>query len=276
MVPVDRALEYTRLSSEGRKKTPEENKPKGVWPKKGSIRFNNVSYSHNSNGRNVLKNISFNIDGGEKIGIIGRTGAGKSSLIEALFRMSDCTRGTISIDGVNLQSIGLYDSRNCLTVITQNPTLFSGSLRYNLDPFNEKTNDEIWQALKDVQMSETIKKMGGLNFIATEFGSNLSSGQKQLICMARAILKNTKILILDEATSNVDQHTDNIIQKTINKSFRRKTVIIIAHRLSTLKEVDKIMVLSDGKLTKFDKIENLLRNNNPLSDLTTELERLLV
>lgn len=264
MVKVDRALQYTRLSSEDRRKTPEENKPKGVWPDKGSIRFDNVTYSYDSNGQKVLKDISFKINGGEKIGIIGRTGAGKSSLIEALFRMSDCTRGTISIDGVNLRSIGLDDSRNCLSVITQNPTLFTGSLRYNLDPFNEKTNEELWQVLKNVQMSQTISKIGGLNFFVKDYGSNLSCGQKQLICLARAILKETNILILDEATSNVDQKTDLIIQKTIRNSFKNKTVIIIAHRLNALKEVDKIMILSDGKLVKYDETKQLLPDDDVL------------
>ena len=201
------------------------------------------------------------VDGGQKVGIVGRTGAGKSTLTVALFRLVESAMGTISIDGEDIAKIGLHDLRNKLTIIPQDPVLFSGSLRMNLDPFSSFSDSDIWSALDKSHLGTFVKGTeGGLEHPVSEGGDNLSVGQRQLVCLARALLRKTKVLVLDEATAAVDLETDDLIQATIRKEFADSTVLTIAHRLNTILDYDRIMVLDKGRLVEWDTPEQLLAN----------------
>ena len=200
-----------------------------------------------------LKNISFKIQGGERVGIVGRTGSGKSTLVQALFRLLEAEDGQIFIDGVDVATLGLHKLRTSMSVIPQFPVLFSGcTVRENLDPFHHYSDDDISNALRDVCMIDVINELsGGPNSIVAEGGSNFSVGQRQLLCLARAILRKNQILILDEATANVDSRTDHLLQEAVTKSFGGATIISVAHRLDTVIDYDKILVLGDGGVLAF-------------------------
>ncbi|CAF1430978.1 unnamed protein product, partial [Adineta ricciae] len=205
-----------------------------TWPEQGKIQFDRFSFRYRSSVEPVLKNIHVEINPREKIGIIGRTGAGKSSLFKSLFRFPNRSyiEGEIRIDDVDISRITLDQLRSNLSIIPQQSILFSGTLRYNLDPFNQHSDEECWTVLEDVQLKEFVKKYSaGLQMMINERGENLSFGQCQLICIARAILRKTKILLIDEGTANVDYETDQIIQNVIATKFSDRTVLIIAHRL---------------------------------------------
>ena len=217
-----------------------DKKPKSDWPQEGKIKFKNVSLRYAPLEPAVLKNLNFVIFPREKIGIVGRTGAGKSSLIQALFRLADVD-GLIEIDEVDTSQIGLHDLRSKISIIPQEPFLFSGSLRRNLDPFDLYADEPLWRALEEVELKEL-----GLKAYINEGGSNLSLGQRQLVCLARAIVKNNPILVLDEATANVDPRTDELIQTTIKRKFEKCTVLTIAHRLNTVMDSDRILVMDAG------------------------------
>lgn len=192
------------------------------------------------------------IDFQEKVGVVGRTGAGKSSIIQSLFRLAQ-NEGQILIDGVDIGVIGLHDLRKKISIIPQEAVLFSGSLRFNLDPFGERSDDELWHALEQVELKSVVSAMpDGIDGKVLDGGSNFSAGQRQLLCLARAILRNNKILILDEATANVDSETDKLIQETIRNRFADCTVITIAHRLNTVMDSDKVLVVDAGKVVEFD------------------------
>ena len=207
----------------------------------------------------MLKDLSFRIRGGEKIGIVGRTGAGKSSLITTIFRLTQPT-GSIIIDGIDTGSISLSQLRRCLSIIPQEPILFSGNIRRNLDPCNEKSDKELWDAIEKVQLKSKIQSLPAkLDSPVSECGTDFSVGQKQLVCLARAILRKNRILILDEATANVDPRTDQLIQQTIRTEFAHCTVLTIAHRLNTIIDYDKVMVLDAGTLAQFDTPYNLIK-----------------
>ncbi|XP_056634781.1 putative uncharacterized protein DDB_G0282133 [Diorhabda sublineata] len=255
LTSVERVLQYTTLDNEGPFDTPKEKKPKGTWPRRGNIEFNNLYLKYVENEPPVLKNLNMIFKPGEKIGIVGRTGAGKSSLISALFRLAPL-EGSILIDRVEIQNLGLTDLRKKISIIPQEPVLFSETLRYNLDPFGEFDDDKIWDALELVELKESVDS---LDFMVAEGGANFSLGQRQLICLARAILKDNKILILDEATANVDQRTDSLIQATIRKAFKDCTVLTIAHRLNTIMDSDKVLVMSFGNMVEFDHPHKLLQ-----------------
>jgi len=213
----------------------------------------------------VVKNISCSVTGGKKIGIVGRTGAGKSSLTVALFRLVEKAEGAILIDGQDISQIGLHDLRNSLTIIPQEPVLFSGTLRLNLDPFSIYTDDQVWLALEQAHLKAFASSLAqGLEHEIAEGGENLSVGQRQLICLARALLRKTKVLVLDEATAAVDLETDDLIQATIREEFRDCTVLTIAHRINTIMDYDKIMVMDAGRVREFDSPQVLLEDSNSL------------
>lgn len=195
---------------------------------------------------------------------MGRTGAGKSSLISALFRLSE-PEGKIWIDKILTTEIGLHDLRKNMSIIPQEPVLFTGTMRKNLDPFNEHTDEELWNALEEVQLKEAIEDLPGkMDTELAESGSNFSVGQRQLVCLARAILRKNRILIIDEATANVDPRTDDLIQQKIREKFAQCTVLTIAHRLNTIIDSDKIMVLDSGRLKEYDEPYILLQNKESL------------
>ncbi|XP_015109425.1 probable multidrug resistance-associated protein lethal(2)03659 isoform X2 [Diachasma alloeum] len=254
MTSVERVLEYTNLESEPALESAPDKKPRESWPEEGTIQFKNVYLSYAPGEPPVLKNLNFEIRKKEKVGIVGRTGAGKSSLISALFRLADI-EGNIIIDGVETSEIGLHDLRSKISIIPQEPFLFSGSLRRNLDPFDLYPDSLLWGALEDVELKEM-----GLTAHINEGGSNLSVGQRQLVCLARAIVKNNRILVLDEATANVDPRTDELIQKTIRVKFAECTVLTIAHRLNTVMDSDRILLMDAGQVVEFDHPHILLQN----------------
>ncbi|KAF5283707.1 hypothetical protein FQR65_LT13742 [Abscondita terminalis] len=264
MTSVERVLEYGKIEHERDFKSASDKTPPKSWPKKGKIQFIDLSLTYSSQDPPVLQNLNFIINPLEKIGIVGRTGAGKSSMITALFQLTETT-GLIIIDNIDIQTLGLHDLRSKISIIPQEPVLFSGTLRKNLDPFDEYTDDMLWKALEECELKETVIDLtDNLNSIMSGGGSNFSVGQRQLVCLARAIIRNNKILVLDEATANVDPQTDALIQKTIRKKFGDCTVLTIAHRLDTVMDSDKIMVMDAGRLLEFDHPYVLLQNRNSI------------
>ncbi|XP_021551662.1 ATP-binding cassette sub-family C member 4 isoform X3 [Neomonachus schauinslandi] len=262
MISVERVMEYTDLEKEAPWEY--QKRPPPSWPQEGTIVFDNVNFSYSLDGPLVLKHLTALIKSREKVGIVGRTGAGKSSLISALFRLSE-PEGKIWIDKILTTEIGLHDLRKKMSIIPQEPVLFTGTMRKNLDPFNEHTDEELWNAITEVQLKEAIEDLPGkLDTELAESGSNFSVGQRQLVCLARAILRKNRILIIDEATANVDPRTDEVIQKKIREKFAQCTVLTIAHRLNTIIDSDKIMVLDSGRLKEYDEPYVLLQNEESL------------
>ena len=265
MTSVERVLEYSHVESEPPLESTPDKKPRQSWPEDGRVEFKNVMMRYDPAEPPVLKNLNFVIYPREKVGIVGRTGAGKSSLISALFRLANL-EGAIEIDGVNTNEIGLHDLRSKISIIPQEPFLFSGSLRKNLDPFDSYDDNVLWQALEEVELKEM-----GLEAHINEGGSNLSVGQRQLVCLARAIVRNNPILVLDEATANVDPRTDELIQMTIRRKFEKCTVLTIAHRLNTVMDSDRILLMDAGTAVEFDAPYVLLQNTTgALSNMVNE------
>ncbi|KAG9062305.1 Multidrug resistance-associated protein 1 [Linnemannia hyalina] len=297
LVGLERIIEYTDLKTEA-PDTTDVLLPSN-WPSEGRISFKNYSTRYREGLDLVIKNVSVDILPSEKVGIVGRTGAGKSSLTLALFRLieaansywakeSDNSRslvadaalidildtddsddeecgGYIEIDGVDISTVGLEDLRRHLAIIPQDPTLFAGSVRDNLDPFQELEDADLWEALERAHLKEIISGLaGGLAFEVSSNGDNFSVGQRSLICLARALLRKTKILVLDEATAAVDVETDELIQKTIRKEFADRTILTIAHRIKTVMDSDKILVLEKGRVEEFDRPSVLLRKEESL------------
>ncbi|XP_019669254.2 ATP-binding cassette sub-family C member 2 isoform X6 [Felis catus] len=269
IVAVERINEYIKVENEAPWVT--DKRPPPGWPSKGEIQFNNYQLRYRPELDLILKGITCDIKSMEKVGVVGRTGAGKSTLTNALFRILEAAGGQIIIDGVDIASIGLHDLREKLTIIPQDPILFSGSLRMNLDPFNNHSDEEIWKALELAHLKSFVAGLQlGLSHKVTEAGDNLSIGQRQLLCLARALLRKSKILIMDEATAAVDIETDHLIQTTIQKEFSHCTTITIAHRLHTIMDSDKIMVLDNGKIVEYGTPNELLKNSGPFCLMAKE------
>ncbi|KAF9349026.1 hypothetical protein BGX26_012627 [Mortierella sp. AD094] len=290
LVSVERIEEYTVKKQEAPEKLPADRNLPPSWPGEGRIVFKNYSTRYRQGLGLVIKGVSFEIQPSEKVGVVGRTGAGKSSLTLALFRIVEAANshwaiashngqdvqatetrevpskdmdlsavkvdddgGSIEIDGVDISTVGLETLRRHLAIIPQDPTLFSGTVRENLDPFNETTDAELWEALERAHLKSHIASLeGGLSFEVAQNGENFSVGQRSLICLARALLRKTKILVLDEATAAVDVETDELIQKTIRKEFKDRTILTIAHRIKTIMDSDKILVLEKGQVQEYD------------------------
>ncbi|XP_056882198.1 ATP-binding cassette sub-family C member 4-like [Takifugu flavidus] len=269
MTSVERVVEYTEVKSEASWNSQQE--PPPDWPNKGQVTFSHVNMSYSPNGPLVLKDISFTLQPSEKVGVVGRTGAGKSSLVSALFRLVE-PEGNIFIDGVQTSKIGLHQLRQKMSIIPQDPVLFTDTLRKNLDPFNKHNNEDLWNALEEVQLRSVVEDLPGkLETVLAESGSNFSVGQRQLVCLARALLRKNRILIIDEATANVDPRTDELIQKTIRDKFRECTVLTIAHRLNTIIDSDRILVLDNGSIQEFDRPLSLLQIDGALNKIVQQL-----
>ncbi|CAL8104322.1 unnamed protein product [Orchesella dallaii] len=254
MTSVERNVEYAKLTPEAPLESEPDKKPPSDWPSLGEICFSQVSLAYEE--KDVLKNLTFEIRAREKIGVVGRTGAGKSSIIQALFRLTE-PRGDIYIDNINVKEIGLHDLRRVISIIPQDPVLFSGTMRYNLDPFDEFPDQDLWRVIEEVELKSAVP---ALDYLVADGGSNFSLGQRQLVCLARAILRNNKIIVMDEATANVDPQTDNLIQKTIRTKFAHCSIITVAHRLHSVIDTDRILVLDNG--LEYDHPHILLQNPN--------------
>jgi ABC-type multidrug transport system fused ATPase/permease subunit len=312
-VSVERINEYVHKNPEAPSSLPEDANLHENWPQTGHIEFRNYSTRYRQGLDLVVKDISFEVQPAEKVGIVGRTGAGKSSLTLALFRIIEAANshwaqashngdedgiiptsgvsasektkygkggfiadektlaelegvdveqigGSIWIDGVDIATVGLSRLRKNLAIIPQDPTLFAGTIRENLDPFDELEDADLWEALERAHLKEQISALhGGLLFKVSQNGDNFSVGQRSLICLARALLRKTKVLILDEATAAVDVETDELIQKTIRKEFKDRTILTIAHRIKTVMDSDKILVLEKGRVEEFEPPQVLLQ-----------------
>ncbi|XP_008418789.1 multidrug resistance-associated protein 5 [Poecilia reticulata] len=261
---VERINHYIKiLDSEAPRQSPEAAAPAPSWPQQGKISFQDVDMRYRDHLPLVLKSLSFTILPEETVGIVGRTGSGKSSLAVALFRLVELSAGSIVIDGIDIAQIGLDDLRSKLAIIPQEPVLFIGTVRSNLDPWDQYSDEQIWEALEKTHIKEMVCQLPhSLHSEVTENGENFSVGERQLLCVARALLRNSKILILDEATAAIDRETDRLIQKTIRTAFNSCTTLIIAHRLNTVMSCSRVMVLDNGQILEFDSPAALLANEN--------------
>ncbi|CDO74908.1 hypothetical protein BN946_scf184988.g15 [Trametes cinnabarina] len=274
MSSVERIVAYSRqdqIPQEAPHEIP-DHKPPPEWPSRGAIEFKDVVMRYRPGLPFVLQGLSLEVKGGEKIGVVGRTGAGKSSLMLALFRIVELTSGSITIDGIDISKIGLKDLRSKISIIPQDPLLFSGTIRSNLDPFNLYSDAQLWDALRRSFLVEPSKaeeagtdgtdtptSRFNLETVIESEGSNLSVGERSLLSLARALVKDSQVVVLDEATASVDLETDSKIQQTIQTQFRHKTLLCIAHRLRTIISYDRILVMDAGKIAEFDTPVNLFK-----------------
>ncbi|KAL0247372.1 hypothetical protein I308_104408 [Cryptococcus tetragattii IND107] len=278
MVGAERIMHYANELEQEFPHQIEGTKPPASWPSEGSIEFKDVRMRYRPELPDVLKGLTLNVGGSEKIGVVGRTGAGKSSIMVALFRMSELSNGFIKIDGVDVSKIGLNDLRSGISIIPQDPLLFSGTLRSNIDPFNTKTDAELYDTLRrshligssDSSQNSDSQNRFNLDTVIEEEGGNLSVGERSLVSLARALVKNTKILVLDEATASVDLETDAKIQETIRQEFRDRTLLCIAHRLQTILAYDRILVMSDGQVAELDTPENLFLSDGIFTEMCSK------
>lgn len=260
IVSVERVEKYiNELAQERPRNLPEDKTLPANWPSEGKIEFRKFSARYRDELPLAMKDISIVINAGEKIGICGRTGAGKSSLTVALFRLIESNMGQILIDGIDIASVGLHVLRQHLSIIPQEPVLFNGTLRENIDPWLSHDDETLWQILEDSHLRPFLTRNNyGLDMTINEGGDNLSVGQRQLVCLARALLANSSILVLDEATAAMDMETDALIQKTVRSKFATATTVTIAHRINTIMDSTKILVLDAGSVAEYDTPEALL------------------
>lgn len=275
MNSVERLQEYLVVDQEPPATIP-ETEPRASWPEKGEIQVDDVSLRYSPELPRVIKNVTFHVKPCHKIGIVGRTGAGKSTIITAFFRFLDPETGSIFIDGIDISKIGLRNLRQALTIIPQDPTLFTGTIRTNLDPFNEYNDEQIFEALTRVnliapgereapsQTGDNQNKFLDIESTITEGGNNLSQGQRQLMCLARSLLKSPKVILLDEATASIDYKSDAMIQQTIRDEFSNSTILTIAHRLRSIIDYDKILVMDAGRVVEYDDPYVLIANKETL------------
>ncbi|KAL3516733.1 hypothetical protein ACH5RR_023635 [Cinchona calisaya] len=262
MISVERILQYSNISSEAPLVIENCRSPDN-WPDIGTIRFTNLKIRYAEHLPSVLKNITCTFPGKKKVGVVGRTGSGKSTLIQAIFRIVEPSEGSIVIDGVDITKIGLHDLRSRLSIIPQDPTMFEGTVRGNLDPLDQYSDHEIWEALDKCQLGDLVRgKPEKQETTVVENGENWSVGQRQLFCLGRALLKKSTILVLDEATASVDSATDDTIQKIISQEFKDRTVVTIAHRIHTVIDSDLVLVLNDGRIAEYDTPAKLLERED--------------
>ncbi|CAM6129988.1 unnamed protein product [Calypogeia fissa] len=264
MVAVERIGQYTHIPSEA-PLVVEDSRPSPEWPQKGTIVLHDLKLRYRPDTPLVLKGLSLTVRGGESVGVVGRTGSGKSTLLQALFRLVEPAGGRIFIDSVDISTLGLSDLRSKLGIIPQEPTLFQGTVRTNIDPLGIYSDEQIWEGLRKCQLADIIEdKPEKLDYEVADDGDNWSVGQKQLFCLGRALLKRSRILFLDEATASVDAQTDAIIQRTVREEFKDCTVISIAHRIPSVMDSDKVLVLDAGQVKEYDSPSNLLQRQNSL------------
>lgn len=257
---VQRILEYCDLT-DLEPSTANSSKIQSNWLTDGAIKFSNVNLRYRSGVPFSLRGVTFQVEAGKKLGIVGHSGAGKTSLTAALFRLVELDSGQVTIDDVDIATLALDDLRSKLSIIPQDPSLFVGTLRYNLDPFQNFSDADIWKALEKCHISQMVRDLENqLDAKVSENGNNFSVGERQLICLARAFLRSSKILVLDEATAAIDSETDALVQQTLKEAFTNVTMLIIAHRLNTVIDCSHILVMEDGQVAEFDNPANLLAN----------------
>nr|ODN94507.1 ATP-binding cassette transporter YOR1 [Cryptococcus depauperatus CBS 7855] len=287
MVGAERIMHYANSLDQEASQQIAATQPPASWPSEGKIEFSKVCMRYRAELPDVLKGLTLNVGASEKIGVVGRTGAGKSSIMVALFRMSELSYGSIKIDGVDVSKIGLKDLRSKVSIIPQDPLLFSGTIRSNIDPFSTKSDAELYDALRRAHLSgaasmphssrlslvaepENSQSRFTLDTVIEEEGGNLSVGERSLVSLARALVRDTKVLVLDEATASVDLETDAKIQETIRNEFKNRTLLCIAHRLRTILSYDRILVMSDGQMAEFDTPENLFAMGGIFSEMCSK------
>ena len=277
-VSLERCENYTKIlqekypvleSDKNLKQYPTNNNKVKTFISEGKINFNNYSVKYRPNTPLVLKKLNFEINPKEKIGVVGRTGSGKSTLCLCMFRLLEASEGNISIDDIDISKIGLEILRKNLTIIPQEPTLIEGTLKENVDPEQIFDDEKIMAVLKDVGLDDFMEGKN-LEYKIENNGNNISIGEKQLICIARALIKKTKIILMDEATANIDYKTETFLQNSINKELKDCTVITIAHRIKTIINYDKILVLNNGEIAEYDSPKNLLEKKGLFYQLYKE------
>nr|BAX25130.1 MRP-like ABC transporter -like [Oryza brachyantha] len=271
IISVERVNQYMDIASEAAEVI-EENRPAPDWPQVGKVELRDLKIKYRQDAPLVLHGITCTFEGGDKIGIVGRTGSGKTTLIGALFRLVEPAGGKILIDSMDITTIGLHDLRSRLGIIPQDPTLFQGTVRYNLDPLGQFSDHQIWEVLDKCQLREAVQeKEQGLDSLVVEDGSNWSMGQRQLFCLGRALLRRCRILVLDEATASIDNATDAILQRTIRTEFKDCTVITVAHRIPTVMDCTIVLAMRDGRVVEYDKPMKLMETEGSLfRDLVKE------
>ncbi|PWA42525.1 ABC transporter Tap-like, P-loop containing nucleoside triphosphate hydrolase [Artemisia annua] len=270
MVSVERIKQFTNIPSEA-EWVKKDNPPPPNWPDHGSLELRDLQVRYRPNTPLVLKGITLNIQGGQKIGVVGRTGGGKSTLIQVLFRLVEPTGGSIIIDGIDISTLGLHDLRSRFGIIPQEPILFEGTVRSNIDPIGQHSDEEIWRSLERCQLNDVVAaKPGKLDSAVVDNGDNWSVGQRQLLCLGRVLLKHSRLLFMDEATASVDSQTDAVIQKIIREDFADRTIVSIAHRIPTVMDCDRVLVIDAGYAKEFDKPSRLIERPSLFGALVQE------